>query len=38
LIALLALCGLAIWGIGTAAAQPAAPSVGYEINAEYTEK
>lgn len=38
LIGRLVACGLGISGIGTAAAQPAAPPAGYTINAEYTEK
>ena len=38
LIALLVVCGIASWGVGTAAAEPAAPPAGYKINEEYTEK
>jgi len=37
LIGLLALCGVSFWSIGTAAAQPAGPPSGYNINAEFTE-
>ena len=38
LIALLAVCGVGVVSIGTAAAQPAGPPSGYNINTEFTEK
>jgi hypothetical protein len=38
LIGLLVACAIGVWGIGKAAAQPAAPPAGYAINEEYTEK
>ena len=38
LIGALAACGLAIAATGTAAAQPAAPPVGYSIYEKYTQK
>jgi len=37
LIGLLVVCGIGVSGIGTAAAQPAAPPAGYKIDPEFTE-
>jgi hypothetical protein len=34
LIGLLVVCGIGVCGIGTAAAQPAGPPAGYNINPE----
>ena len=36
LIRLLVACGVGAWGIGTAAAQPAGPPAGYDIDPEFT--
>ena len=38
LIGLLVVCGIGVGSISTAAAQPAGPPAGYNINAEFTEK
>ena len=38
LIGLLVVCGIGVWGIGTAAAQPAGPPAGYKIEEKYTQK
>jgi hypothetical protein len=38
LIGLLVVCGIGVGSIGTAAAQPAGPPAGYNINPEFTEK
>jgi hypothetical protein len=38
LIGLLVVCGIGVCSIGTAAAQPAGPPAGYNINPEFTEK
>ena len=37
LIGLLVVCAIGVSGIGTAAAQPAAPPAGYKIDPEFTE-
>jgi len=37
LIGLLFACGIGVWDIGTAAAQPAGPPAGYNIDAEFTK-
>jgi hypothetical protein len=37
LIGLLVVCGIGACSIGTAAAQPAGPPAGYNINPEFTE-
>ncbi len=37
LIGLLVVCGIGVWGIGTAAAQPAGPPAGYKIDPEFTK-
>jgi hypothetical protein len=36
LIGLLVVCGIGLWGLGAAAAEPAAPSAGYKIDPEFT--
>jgi hypothetical protein len=38
LIGLLVVCGIGVYSIGTAAAQPAGPPAGYNINPEFIEK
>ena len=38
LIGLLAVCGIGVCSISTAAAQPAGPPAGYNIDPEFTEK
>src|SRR6516165_10955776 len=38
LIGLLVVCGIGVYSIGTAAAQPAGPAAGYNINPEFIEK
>jgi len=38
LIGLLVVCGIGVCNIGTAAAQPAGPPAGYNIEEKYTEK
>ena len=38
LIGLLVVCAIGVCSIGTAAAQPAGPPAGYDINPEFTEK
>jgi len=38
LIGLLVVCGIGACSIGTAAAQPAGPPAGYNINPEFTGK
>ena len=38
LIGLLVVCGIGVCSISTAAAQPAGPPAGYNINPEFTEK
>ena len=38
LIGLLVVCGIGVCSISTAAAPPAGPPAGYNINAEFTEK
>ena len=37
-IGLLVVCGIGVCSISTAAAPPAGPPAGYNINAEFTEK
>ena len=37
LIEMLVVCAIGVWGIGTAAAQPAGPPAGYEIEPKYTK-
>jgi hypothetical protein len=37
LIGLFVACGIGVWGIGTAAAQPAGPPAGYKIDPEFTK-
>lgn len=37
LTCLLVACGIGVWGIGTAAAQPAGPPAGYNIDPEFTK-
>jgi hypothetical protein len=37
LIGLLVVCAIGVWGIGTAAAQPAGPAAGYKIDPEFTK-
>jgi hypothetical protein len=37
LIGLLVVCGIGVWSIGTAAAQPAGPPAGYKIDPEFTK-